>query len=228
MKSSKIISKCYGALFGAVLILASMTGAHAQLWYNGDDNGVNSYFSTDSPGYSGIVYDDFNVTSSGGWEVNGVYGNFLDLSDVTTANWEIRSAVSSGNGGTLVASGTSAAAVTSSTDSFGGTLYNVSITGLNFDLAAGTYWLGIQPVASAFGYVVTTSGANAVGTPGGNNGNSFFSDNYGDNFQSTTNDFSLGVNGTAQSVPEPSAWAMLFISLGLVTYLRAYLKPVKA
>ena len=145
MRSSRIASKWFIGLFAAVLSLLSMSGASAQtLWYNGDDNGVDSYFSTASTGFSGIVYDDFTVTSSGGWQVNGVFGNFLDLGTVSNANWFIRSGVSAGNGGTVVASGTSAATVSSSVDAFSNT--SVSYTHLGSTTLKLKRSLGSWPV----------------------------------------------------------------------------------
>src|ERR1039457_4250183 len=76
-------------------------------WYNGDwQSGISS------PGnfYAwaqqfGRVYDDF-VVPDGGWTVVGVFShNNMGSTAVTQASWEIRSGVSAGNQGTLVASG---------------------------------------------------------------------------------------------------------------------------
>lgn len=232
MKSSKIISRGISIFVVAALSLLSTTHAGAQiLWYNGDDDGVDSYFSVSSGGYTGFVYDDFKVNSTGGWSVTGVSGNFLDLADVTQANWEIRSGVSSGNGGTLVAGSTSpaAATVTSSTDSFGNTLYHVVVNGLDVSLAQGTYWLGLQPISSTFGYVVTTSGANAVGSPPGNDGDSFQNDNFGDDFAGTTKDFSLAVIGATATAPEPTTLPLMAVGFGLLlAYSRVRLGRMRA
>src|SRR5207247_7185106 len=82
--------------------------------------------------------------------------------------------------------------------------YMVEVTGLNFSLSPGTYWLNVTPIGDLSGrfFDTTTSGVNCVGTPCGNNQNAFFNSNFfGANFTSTANegqptDFSMGVNGT--------------------------------
>jgi hypothetical protein len=244
MKSSNNTSRWFCGLFAAALSLFSINGASAQvLWYNGDNNGVTGLFSTNSnsySGYSGLVYDDFTVTSSGGWQVEGVYGNFLLPGAVSNANWAILSGVSAGNGGTVVASGTSSVSLTAIGTEGSSTLYKLAVTGLNFNLAPGTYWLGLQPISSTgYGYLVTTSGANAIGTPAGNDGNAFWTEASlgipldGLNFKSTTSvasnldDFSLGVTGVPANVPEPSSWALTFVCVGLLAYLRTRSRRVE-
>jgi len=241
MKLSNSASRWFGGLFAAALSLLSIGNASAQiLWYNGDRNFVNSLNSTDNgTGNSAIVYDDFTVTSSTGWQVTGVFGTFKLPNTVTNANWEIRSGVSAGNGGTLLDSGENAPVVLTPGASSGGfTQYTVAVTGLNFDLAPGTYWLGLQPISTGAGFLVTTSGANAVGTPAGNDSNAFWTSstlgipNNGESFESTTSSgdpnlnsnliaFSLGVDGTVVPVPEPSSWALVLVCMGLLASLRA-------
>ena len=79
--------------------------------------------------------------------------------------------------------------------------------GLSLHLPADTnhYWLNVTPIGDLTGrsFVSTTSGANAVGQPRGNNQNAFFDSNFfGADFQSTGDqegqpyDFSMGVRGT--------------------------------
>ncbi len=220
MNSRKNLSpKWLGGCLFAVLGLASIANTHGDtLWSNGDLDFQSGLISTDSPAVVGIVYDDFNVTSTYGWNVNGASGNFYYTTDVvgTTANWEIRSGVSEGNGGTLVASGTAAVTLTPLGPYKIYNVEHVSITGLNVNLSPGTYWLGFQPITTAgYGYVGSTSGANAVGTPPGNDANAFHTradlDLY---FAETTtlenagHDYSLGVSGTV-AVPEPAHWILL-------------------
>jgi len=240
MKLFPKTSGWFGGLFAAAICLLSISGAKAQLlWYNGDRNAVNSMWGTSDGTNAEFVYDDFNVTAPGGWQVSSVFVNIKLLSTVDTANWEILSGVSSGNGGTVVQSGTGSALTLTplSTLSGGYTLYQASVNDLSFNLAPGTYWLGVQPISSDPGYIVTTSGASAVGTPAGNDGNAYYSQTDGIpgdgvSFASTTTvnpnliDFSMGVMGTA-SVPEPSSSALCFVGFGLlVVYLRKRLARV--
>lgn len=185
------------------------TGA---LWYNGDFDFVDGLANEQdsfAQGYSHI-YDDFNVPDSGGWNVTSVFSHDLINTVVTGATWEIRSGVSSGNGGTLIASGTTVTPVITPTgnNAFGFDEFQVEVTGLNVNLAGNgaTYFLNVTPIGSLDGgrsFDSTTSGANCIGTPCGNNSNSFWdSDLFGVVFVPTNeagsqfHDFSMGVNGT--------------------------------
>jgi hypothetical protein len=152
------------------------------LWYNGDfamvspnpaiTNGV-SFAGTD-----GRVYVDFNVTSATGWDVNSVFSNnIISVTGITQASYEIRSGVSVGNGGTLLFSGTAAATQTATGRTFSTfNEYTIRVSGLNIHLGPGTYWLNVAPVGSGTGFSANsaTAGANAVGSPAGNNGNEFW------------------------------------------------------
>ena len=209
--------------------------AHAgstTLWYNGDDDGrdglLNEVGSTNE-----LIYDNFIVPTGDIYTITGVFSNDLMPNPaVATAYWEIREGVSAGNGGTFVASGDSADTVTATgrtgrvgngTDNEYTNQVAVSVT-----LGAGTYWLAVAPDVAGGAYITTTSGANAVGFPPGNDGNSFSSStSFGDNFTPTTNptlegpgtwDYSMGIIGTAAlvaPVPEPS-WAALLPTAGLI------------
>ncbi|HEX3878446.1 MAG TPA: hypothetical protein VHW24_15760, partial [Bryobacteraceae bacterium] len=128
-----------------------------------------------------LVYDDF-VVGAGGATVTGVFsndalGSVMNLAEIGTAFWEIRSGVSDGNGGTLVASGTGAANVGSSGVSIlGNPIYQIGVNGLNVSLTPGTYWLAVAPDVTTSGistFIATTAGAGGVGTPQAQNGNSF-------------------------------------------------------
>ena len=167
MKNAKAV------LFGLYLFASgAVTAVQAQttLWYNGDFNHVSSLRDNFISGYmDATVYDNFTVTvTSGGWHISTVFGNiqFGDTNGVTTGNWCVRSGVSAGNGGTVVASGTDAPITLTPTGTifYGNTEFKVAITGLNVTLAPGTYWLSVEPINS-YSYISTTSGANAVGSP---------------------------------------------------------------
>jgi hypothetical protein len=86
--------------------------------------------------------------------------------------------------------------------------YDEYVVALRIDfvhLNPGKYWLNVTPIGDGTGrsFDSTTSGANAVGSPPGNNGNSFFNSTYfGRNFSDPqvdlgpgTWDFAMGVAG---------------------------------
>lgn len=223
-------------IFALLLMLTFAFTAHVSaqalpgsLWYNGDFNGVNALSNENNTslgnGQFASVYEDFNVTGSG-WVITSVYSNNLLNTVVTGADWEIRSGVSAGNGGTLVASGTTSSPVVAPTGraGFGDTESSVEVTGLNVTLAPGTYWLNVTPVGDGTGrsFMSDTSGTNSVGTPGGNDMNAFFNSNFfSANFaptdtQGQPGDFSGGVIGTSVSAGVPdsgSTFGLLFLSL---------------
>lgn len=201
--------------------------ADSVLWYNGDYAGASgtvNELSTDEG--AAYVYDDFNVTAGGGWTLDRIWSNDdMNLQGVTSASWSIRSGMSSGNGGTVIASGTSSATQTATgrTSWWGFPEYTISVSGLNVHLSPGTYWLSVSPLVGNdplsngyyYSYVSQTSGLNAVGTPAGNDGNSFeYDPAAGDNFTPDrfNEDYSMGVAGVAIA-PEPSAWGLIITGL---------------
>ena len=67
-----------------------------------------------SPGYVAYTFDNFTWTGASGGLVDTIGGHFISagngpITGVTYAQWEIRSGVSIGNGGTLIASGSATA-----------------------------------------------------------------------------------------------------------------------
>ena len=201
------------------------------LWYNGDYDGYNGLSNERNTTVSqAAVYDDFNVTAPLGWHVTAVFSDDLFFAmTVTAADWEIRTGVSEGNAGTLIASGTTNSPVVTLIHSQNE--FMVEVTGLNLFLpmlpSGEHYWLNVTPVGNGGGrsFDTTTSGAECVGSPCGNDGNAFFNSTYfGDYFILTTDgstgcgtgchDFSMGVIGTV--VPEPSPVALLTCGLGVL------------
>src|SRR5205814_7487346 len=189
------------------------------LWYNGDFDNVNGLGNGNNTGFTAATYDNFIVPAGPGWDVSSVYTNNLlsTSAGITTANWEIRSGVSEGNGGTLIASASGSPAVVTfkGPGGFGFTEYTVRVNGLNVHLAPGTYWLSVQPNGngSQISYNSSTVGLNCIGLPCGNDDNAFFnSSTFGYNFHTTTDpafgpgniDFSMGVDGTAGCGPTPT------------------------
>ena len=218
------------ALLALVLTAAFALNANAvTLWYNGDFNGVNGLANEKNTIVSQAgVYEDFNVTGGPAWHVTNVFSdNLMTAGEVITgADWEIRTGVSAGNAGTLVASGLNAPVTVTLTGrvGFGFPEQMVVVNGLNLTLpalAAGQhYWLNVTPIDGGSGrsFNSTTSGANAIGQPPGNDQNAFFNSTFFGAFFTPTSsqnqpyDFSNGVIGTV--VPEPAIAALLTCGVG--------------
>ena len=94
-----------GVLFGLLLAGVAQGGT---IWYNGDFNGSDGTVSV-RHGFGLLDIDAYvyeNVQLGSSQNVTGVFGTFLYSGTAPLgAEFEIRSGVSGGNGGTLVASG---------------------------------------------------------------------------------------------------------------------------
>ncbi len=228
---TKLARSIAGLLVAAAVLQGQMARAGGSLlWYNGDYDGRDALVNQTGPP-DGLVYDDFIVPTGYTFNLTGVFSNDLMYtpSAATTAYWEIRSGVSAGNGGTLLYSGDGADTQTA-TGRYEPVIPGVlnvyeytNLVSVSVTLGAGTYWLAVAPdVSGQNSYITTTSGTNAVGSPPGNDGNSFQSSTFfGLNFVPTSDpsiegpgtwDYSMGVIGTA--VPEPSS-----LMLGLVGFI---------
>lgn len=229
------------AMATAWLVMAGTAAAGTTLWYTGDFDGSGNSHSNQSQyeSYGGgsyfqsnaKTYDDF-IVSDGGWSIDSVWSNNRFTSGVTVngATYEIRSGVSAGNGGTVVASGSGILELTDTGRGTGNyTEYQVLISGLDIQLDSGTYWLNVTPstnMGDAYSYNSATSGLNSIGTPQGNNGNSFadvfvhygYGGTYSNYFADTGyTDYSMGVAGTSSTVPVPSTLPLLCFGLLVLT-----------
>ena len=204
----------------------------ATLWYSGDPDAQgstpNQTFWIRDRSLSRVSLNDFTVpTTDGGWEIDTIWSNnvVFSHSSFSEATWEILT-VTPVEGTPIFtydryfASGRSPVTITPTNFQVSGQpVVRVSVSGLNIRLAPGTYWLGVAPFydqEDSYSYpasaIATTSGANAVGTPPGNNGNSFIQA-YGPIFPDSR-DYSMGIEGTA--VPEPSSILSL-LTFGALT-----------
>jgi hypothetical protein len=184
------------------------------LWYNGDFDGrdwLPNEFNTSI--HDSRVYDDFLVRDPPHrlCLCRLFSNNFMDF-QTDRANWEIRYGVGEHDPGVLVAQGLNAPAVQTPTGrTFRGlNEYTISVhfgEPVYICVSAqsrGHFWLNVTPVGNGTGqsFISTTSGANAIGNPPGNNGMSFIdSTTLGYNFEATENvlgkgtwDFSEGVD----------------------------------
>ena len=128
------------------------------LFYGGDTNpnspDVNGFANENTllvPATQ--VYGAFTVPAGQTWTVYGLFINTIadgyDGIDPTESTWSLSSGISSGNGGTTVASGTSTAAGTSFVPTgrvpFGFTEYTLKVRITPTVLSAGTYWANVTP-----------------------------------------------------------------------------------
>jgi hypothetical protein len=209
------------------------------LLYGGDLNHVNGLANERDDflgtGQFAHVFGDFIVPTGQTWNVTGLYSNNYDSYPTTTTavEWSIRQGITSGNGGTLIASGTAGAGnfqvLFHNSGDFGYTEYTVNAFNLSgISLTGGTYFLNVTPIGNGTGqgrsFVSDTSGTGCIGNPCGNTSNSFFDSNFfGANFQPTSDqgqpgDFSMGVQGNL--IPEPATWALLGLGTLLVAVRR--------
>ncbi len=201
-------------------------GARADiLFYGGDFN--PSFWYSDSLAnendaavygnpYGSAVYQNFVIAAGQTWNVTALFSNDIMTLSPTSAYWEIRTGLSEGNGGSLLASGAGADSYHAK-GAYGE--YTNTVNGLNLTLGAGTYWFSVVPEApgqQGRSSNTNTFGQNSIGTQMSDEqyvNSSYF----GYNFTNADNlsifpRFSSGVVGTA--VPEPSSLATL--SLGLI------------
>lgn len=184
-------------------------------WYNGDLDGINGLpneqDSSLGAGQYARVYEDFDVPDPAGWDVTGVISyNLTDLPTtcVMGATWEIRQGITPGYGGTLFASGMTMTpyVIMTGRSAFGYNEYQIQVYQFLLHLPHGHYFLNVTPIGDEFGrsFASTTSGANAVGSPPGNDQNAYIDSNYfGESFVPTGRsefqqpyDYSMGVFGT--------------------------------
>ncbi len=168
--------------------------------------------------YGAATYQNF-IVQPGGSFAHALFTNNLSTLNPSTGYWEIRTGVSEGNGGTLVASGSGVMThVPTGRSGFGYSEYRDEMDGMNVFLNAGEYWFALVPndpndVNRSFNS--NTFGLNAMGEDVPNQ-QFFNSAVLGANFTNANN---LGVfptfsSGVAAEQPEPST--IIMFGSGLV------------
>lgn len=206
------------SLLAALLLIGS---AHADiLFYGGDfnpsfwysdslSNESDSYVYGDP--YGSAVYQNFVVPAGQTWNVTALFSNDIMTLSPTSAYWDIRTGLSEGSGGNLLASGAGADSYHLK-GAYGE--YTNTINGLNLTLGPGLYWFTVVPAApgqQGRSYETNTFGLNSVGTQVSDQ-QYFNSPFFGYNFTNADNlsifpTFSSGVIGIL--VPEPSSLVMI-------------------
>lgn len=235
------------SVIAIVAVLGAVQPARAD-WYSGDpylaatawpqytENLSNSFQEL------ALTYDNLTwVPGTGGGIVDIVGGYFHSFNTISgsvidTAYWEIRTGMAHNVGGALVASGSGA--VTPYATSFtqgGSAVWGVSVDVPDFTLAAGNYWFGLaigttslDPNATSW-YVASTTGANGVGGPLGDDLSIYFQSI--NNGGTVTWDYteSAIVNPTLtgfdpsyfiNEVPEPSTLVLAGLATAIVGFCR--------
>lgn len=207
-------------LLFACLAASCLATADQTLWYGGDLDHNRALYAQTGFSRESYVYDDFDVTGIGA-RFTGAFGDYAALDTYqlpTSARYEIRTGMSVGNGGTLVASGLAPATVKENGNfNFSIGKFLISISGLDISLQPGRYWLSLSPVSETT-FITTTSGRNGIGTPLGNGSSLWwdpsFAAYYSDvsrAFGQGTWDFSYGVKG--EPVPEPTSIGVLLLAV---------------
>jgi hypothetical protein len=216
------------------LLLFTLAGNAATLYFYGGDFDNNNPLahglanetdgSVSGSPYGAATFQNF-IVSGNSINVTGMFTNdLMDITTPATAYWEIRSGVSEGNGGTLIASGDGPNTVTptgrsrNGRDEFTNFVGSKTGSGLNVSLGPGTYWFAVvpespnDPAGRSFNSN-SLEGLNAVGQQISNM-QYFDSAFFGATFTNANNEiqdafptFSSGVY--ADSVPEPSGMIML-------------------
>jgi len=175
--------------------------------------------------YGAATYQNFVVSNGQLWNVTGLFSDdFMETLNPQTAYWEIRSGVSEGNNGTLLASGTGNDNLTLINYYFDFPDYKNLVSGLNVNLGPGTYWFAVVPQApnqQGRSFNTNTFGLHAIGTQISDK-QFFNSPFFGINFENADNDgvfptLSSGLDGTV--VPEPSS--IIILSSGLIAAVAA-------
>jgi hypothetical protein len=220
------------SVLAIALVCGSVVSANAAVLWDqsalGTADVANQEFG-DFPAFNNYSVGDIAVTGLG-WQITSV-SIFVSLQNATAWQAQVtqgRLNIFGKTGGTPLASDdpTAGSLVSISTTSVGNNVYKITASGLNMNVSAGNYWVGLTPRGD-FGAVgqafhlnsTTTSGAPSYWrNPSGGfgSGSDWIPASTAGN-QAAFVDGSLMIEGT-QVVPEPGTMAAL--AIGAVALLR--------
>ena len=207
------------------LVVAGMSSAALAQWYNGEPDLVDALpCEVNTEVAAALIFEEFDHPH-GEESIDYIWGNFLMDFEAVGFVYEIRSGMSSGFGGTLLASGDTDGVYGQSRNHFDGSGYLgywFAADIPDVPLGAGRYWLAFAPKGEGSGraLVQTTSHADGYGSPL-DGGGLFHSSHFGANYEPVADRFgadyaaSFGVSVT----PAPGVLPLLGV-WGLVARRR--------
>lgn len=217
--------KC--ALLPAFAFGACSLARSELLFYGGEWDPVNgNAFPHSAPEQfqTARIYDDFHLPSIS--HIDAVFGeHFIAQGFVPTrAQYEIRTGMSNGSPGTLVAVNEDVPCEVIATGRFSPVSntpeYRVRIPQLDVLLDPGTYWLMVRPYHPGLEVALgETIGANGVGSPI-NNGNSFWVYGFGGGNYTSVGGFDAPYGVEGYVVPEPVSLTPLALGFLMATRRR--------
>ena len=175
---------CQFLVVAVVVTLGTAQSASAD-WYSGDPYAAQTAWPQYTDNLStpfqtlAMTFDNFTwVPGAGGGVVDRVGGHFTNLTagggtggvEYDTAYWEIRTGMADMVAGTLLYSGNASATWYPTAFTQGGyVVWGMDVDVPDFALSAGNYWFGLAIGASnglpQGAFVASTSGANGIGGP---------------------------------------------------------------
>src|SRR5262249_10334091 len=144
----------------AVTFLSTLAHADYILFYGGDFEPTNQDANAlanendaivNGNPYGAATFQNFIIPAGHTWTIESLFTNNLSDLTPTSGYWQLRSGLSEGNGGTLIASGTGTGSGFSwdptSRSGFGYNEYTAHIHGVNITLGSGQYWMSVVPQA---------------------------------------------------------------------------------
>jgi hypothetical protein len=187
------MSKPRSVVFALLLTLAGAPAIASANWYSGDPYTAATAWPqftdnlSDASQNLAMTFDNFNWPGGNVGVVGGHFHNFnsAPMTNIDTAYWEIRTGMAHNVPGTLLHSGNvGPAGVSNYPTGFpqgGWPVAGVDVDVVDFNLPAGSYWFGLAigtTTGTNYGwFVASTTGANGLGGPLGDDVSIYFQSN---------------------------------------------------